>query len=374
MAFASRLAGALAGLVVFAAAITAAPAPARSDGPFARLIDDAYLERDPERVGALIAAIGRERVVGYSLANISFLAEYFVAHPDRVEGWIAPVPRFDPAPRETIALALWLAGRSDLIPKIWTDRLTHAFGDERPRLATDPAGSPGELDMQWAAFFARGNPAYVRRIVDALVVDRLPRGAPVHDRMVRDGAEWSLRNAAREHEAVARILRAEAAARPDPVRTILESMLAQARAARRPFPTTDGEFAARLRLTEQAAPGSVADPPDAPEPTAIGRDRTVVVTALFTGQELSETLESRVTWDVRITDPQGRPWAEGERKPLEGLIARTTTRFRTFRAKDVRTIRFADRDPPGLYRITAELRDEIGGRKVTLDATIAHVE
>lgn len=379
MAFASRIVAALAGLVTLAVtlAVAIAAAPARSDGLFAHLIDDAYLARDPEGAGALIATVGEARVVGLLPTVGAFLAEYFRAEPDRVEAWIAPVPRFDPAPRETIALALWLAGRTELIPRIWSGPSLMDFADRPPRLATEPAGSPGELDMQWAAFFARGNPDYVRRIVDALAVDRSPRGAPAHARMVRDGAEWSLRNAVLEHEAVARILRAEAAIRPDPERSILERILAEARAAHRPFPTADGDFSARLLLSDEAPAGTAADPPgatDAPEATTSGRNRIRVVTVQFTGQELSETLESRVTWDLRVTDPRGRPWADADRRTLDGLIGRTTARFRAYPAKEVRALRFTDRDEPGLYRLTAEVRDEIGGRRVTLEATVAHVE
>ena len=75
-----------------------------------------------------------------------------------------------------------------------------------------------------------------------------------------------------------------------------------------------------------------------------------------------------------VTDPSGKRWSGPELTNLEAIKGRVPTRWNVYDARGFPTLWFEASDPLGVYRIRAEIRDEIAGRKVVIDTTLEHVE
>lgn len=378
--FLLRLLVALALLVgLVPAAVTADPRP--TGEALSTWMNYAYVTRDEKPVADLVQWLGEEKVFQARPALVApataFLSEFFRAHPDRVEGWVAPVAAYDDMTRATIAWALWIAGRTDLARRVSPRSDVRLDGDP-PRLATTRPTSPIEIDMQWGAFYASGSAVHVRNIVDALDPARPLTGDRRADDTAVAAAAWSLAANSTSHEIVARVIDEEIATRPPAVKAVLEKIRAEAKARRHPFPDADGDFSAMLVIGDQSQAAEFDKPRgEVPKLTLVTRakkNQKVFVKAVFSGQALNDTQECRVVWDVTITDPKGKAWSGPDLKNLEALKSRVANRFDIFDARGFPTLWFEDTDPLGTYTIVAEIRDEIGGKKLTLTRTIDYVE
>lgn len=341
----------------------------------------AYTTRDPRPVGDLVQWFVEEKVLTTRPEMVApatgFLSVFFRAHPDRVEGWIAPARAGDDMTRATLAWALWIAGRTDLARGLSLKSDVRLDG-EPPDLATTRPTSPLEIDMQWGAFFADGDPTHVHNVIEALDPSERRGADRKADEAALRAAAWSLAANVAAHETVARAVEREIALRPPERRAILEKIVAEAKAHRRGFPDADGEFSAMLIIGDQSQAAEFAKPHgQAPKLSLIGRaktDQKVFVKAVFTGPAVDGRQECRVVWDVTITDPTGKPWSGADLKNLEALKGRIANRFDVFDARGFPTLWFEASDAPGVYTIVAEIRDEIGGKKLTLTRTIEYVK
>ena len=377
----SRLALIAALLVGTMSPLCADPARPRSGEALSEWMNYAYFWKDPEPIADLLAWMAEEKVMekkpSFTAAAAAFFSEKFKADPDRVAGWIAPAKTWDETLRTTVAYGLWIAERPDLAATV-APRPMPDFAARPPKLAEVRPTNPVEVDVQWAAFTAGGNPVHIRNIVDVLDDNRVLTGKRSTDQLVRAAATWSLTSNAAGHERVVRILRAEAEARPAEIRAKIDKILADARAGDRPFPTTDGEFSAMLVVADAGSLVEFDKPSSGGvnlrRVDKVGRDHKVFVKAVFAGQQLGDDLESDVTWDVTITDPAGKPWSGADLKNLEGMKGRTPLRFRVFDSRGFPTLWFTEEDVPGVYRIAAEIRDRIGNRRIELTETIEYVK
>ncbi len=361
---------------------TAVAAEPRPSGEALSLwMNYAYVTHDEKPVADLVEWLGDEKVFQSRPALVApataFLSEFFRAHPDRVEGWIAPVAGYDDMTRATFAWALWIAGRSDLARRVSPQSDVRLEG-EPPRLTATHPTSPLEIDMQWGAFYASGAPVHVRNIIDALDPARPLTGNRRADDTALAAAAWTLAANSTSHEIVARVIEEEIATRPPEVKAVLEKIRAEAKARRRPFPDADGDFSAMLVIGDQSQTAEFDKPRgEAPRLTLVTRakkNQKVFVKAVFSGQAVNDAQECRVVWDVAITDPNGKAWSGPDLKNLEALKSRVANRFDVFDARGFPTLWFEDGDVHGPYKIVAEIRDEIGGRKLTLTRIVEYVE
>lgn len=359
-----------------AAPLAAQPKP--TGEALAHWMAHAYVTKDARPVGDLVQWFVDEKVLTTRPTMVApataFLSEFFRAHPDRVEAWIAPAREADDMTRATVAWALWIAGRTDLARGL-SPKSDVRLDGEPPNLAATRPTSPLEIDMQWGAFFANGDPSHVHNVIEAL--DPLGGDRKADEATIR-AAAWSLAGNVAAHEVVARAVEREIALRPPEKRALLEKVLAEAKAHRRPFPDADGEFSAMLIIGDQSQAAEFAKPHgQAPKLSLVGRakkDQKVFVKALFTGPAVNERQDCRVVWDVTITDPTGKPWSGPDLKNLEALKGRIANRFDVFDARGFPTLWFEESDPLGVYTIVAEIRDEIGGKKLKLTRTIEYVK
>lgn len=317
-----------------------------------------------------------KRRLGSVETTAEFLAPIFAAHPDRVRDWVKP-DRIDADTRAAVSRALWLAGRADLATVIFGAAPKET--GTPPDLRTTRPTTPDEIDRQWARFMATGDTIHVHNIVDMLDETIPLSDDRTAEKQARAAAAWSLGQNAVRHEKVLRALAAEASTRSGPVARRLAEIAQAIGRSLQPLPLRDGEFSALVVVAEPAALAEALQagttgggPVRVPRAVRVGRDRQVVVKALFMGQKLAEDLSSDVTWDLAVTDPAGKPWTGPDLVGLEGFKGRTPTRFRLFDSRGFATIWFDAKDIPGVYRIEATVRDRIGGRSISFSETIEY--
>jgi len=145
-------------LLLFKIARGNAPDPVVGAQPLGRLMPAAelnifatfyYRHPRPELVAGAIEAFGPSGFAqDRSQVFVGFFAEVFAANPDRRAEWRKLIDRQDPPGRGWLHSALYMNPARAIL----------ASTDHSVRLN----------DLCWGAFFASGNPAYLRRLVDQL--------------------------------------------------------------------------------------------------------------------------------------------------------------------------------------------------------------
>lgn len=380
----SRLCG-----LILGAALALAPAVAATGGdthptpgpaaPVAEWMAWYYVTPQPERIPDFLVWLSNDRVLAERPASVAsvaaFLAPIFAAEPDKIRERIH-ADKLDDKTRDMTIRALWLAGRADTAREIFGTLPDYAASTP-PAVTARPPASPADVEALWSTFMATGDPAAVRRLVDALDESVALTDDRTVEKATRTTAANSFATTAIQHELVLRVLVEEARRRPPQAAKVIMAILAGARASAGSFPKAAGDFSAHVAVSDLAdLTAAAAKGPDVVPFTSTARartDRKVVVKAFFMGQQLDDRLTSDVTWDVVITDPRGRPWSGPDLIGLEGLKGRTPMRHRVFDARGFATLWFTKADPKGIYRIRAVVRDNVGKHEIVFDETLEHV-
>lgn len=132
-----------------AAAVTRDDNRSMTTGELDRFATYYYLDPQPDRIPAAINALGPSGFLEHrATAYLGFFAGVFAANPDRIAEWKRVILRqYDPA-RSQLLKALKLSGSPDSLKKY------------EETLAAN--------DQYWGAFFATGDPAYVREVIGQL--------------------------------------------------------------------------------------------------------------------------------------------------------------------------------------------------------------
>ncbi len=380
----SRLCGFLLGAALALAPAAAATGgdvhpPAAPTAPVAEWMAWYYVTPQPERIPDFLVWLSAENVFADRPASIAsvaaFLAPIFAAEPDKIRERIR-ADKLDDKTREMTIRALWLAGRTDTAREIFGTLPDYAASTP-PAVAARPPATPADVDALWSTFMATGDPAVVRRLVDALDEAVALSDDRTAERATREAAATSFAATAIQHEVVLRVLVEEARRRPPQAAKVIMAILAGARSSAGSFPRSAGDFSAHVAVSDVAALAAAAKGPGEVLPftstTRAKTDRKIVVKAFFMGQQLDDKLTSDVTWDVVITDPRGRPWSGPDLIGLEGLKGRVPMRHRVFDARGFATLWFTKADPKGIYRIRAVVRDNVGKHEIVFDETLEHV-
>ncbi|MFI5114512.1 MAG: hypothetical protein ACHP7J_05145 [Terriglobales bacterium] len=171
----------------------------------------------------------------------AFLAQVFVANPDRLNGWATDIASDPEDEKSTMSRALWMAndescrqtltaiarGGSSAFQKEAKELLTK----HPPDLLKDEINSPQFLDALWGSFFATGDERYVQRLISALPM--LATKDDVTKMLIGGAAQWSLTSNAVQHPKVMEICEAELNRLPDDRKPALRKIIESARDKRK---------------------------------------------------------------------------------------------------------------------------------------------
>jgi hypothetical protein len=183
----------------------------------------------------------------------------------------------------------------------------------------------------------------------------------------------------RQHELIMRLLQQRASDATGDYQQVLNSMLATRAAEVKLAPDHDGEFSGeiatvRLPVSAAATPATqtlaVADT----DPRTAKRGDTIGVTLLFSGMQLTQDLSADVSYDIKVTGPDGSVDSSSVQTDAVALREKVPTRFNVLESRSTLSIHFESNDKTGPYRIDATLRDNVGGRKVSTSRSVELVD
>lgn len=349
--------------------------PTPADIRLAETIVFYYVRKDPTTLFPVFAALRepggltRTHLSRASLAG--FLSMVFLQNRSRLEGWIGPGANYPPDMKSVLIFALWQSGNTDLIYPLFHE-LPNFTTDKPGNLYTLTPRSDVEMDLKWGAFFATGSPGFVAAMVDALDAGRPLTGSRELDAAIRSTSLAGLTLNMRQHEVLERYIRQRSLEAGGAYKQVLNALLASREAAYKPAPDHDGDFAgaiATLMLPEKdAADGIAMAGPDGPRTAR--RGDTIGVTVLFSGMQLADDLSADVSYDIKVTAPDGRVDPNSSQSGVAALKDRIPGRFNVLDSRSTLSIHFEPDDKPGPYRIDVLLKDNIGGKKVALSRSI----
>jgi hypothetical protein len=227
--------------------------------------------------------------------------------------------------------------------------------------------------MMWATFFATGNVEYPRRLIDLLDESAPITGDKVMDAVLRQTVAWSLSSNMRQHELILRMVKSESALRAGPVQQKLNEMLATLQSETKPLPSCNGDFCAMLVLIPEDNLKQFDKPSDQgvflTQMSKAKPGDHIAIKLVFAGMELGSDLSADVSYDVKITAPDGTLYTT-EQLGLEALKKKVPLRFSMFDNGVLPIVRFEPKDARGAYTVSAEISDNIGHRKIALSQRV----
>jgi hypothetical protein len=358
------------------------PRPSTLDLKLAETIVYYYVKKDPSTLFAVFSALrepGVLRRTGLSRASLAgFLSMVFIQNRSRLEGWIGDGSSYPPDAKSVLVFALWQSGNADLVYPLFREQPN--FANDKPgNLYTLTPRSAVEMDLKWGAFFATGNPGFVAAMADALDVGKPLTGSRELDTAIRSTSVEGLTLNMPQHEVLERYIRQRDAEASGPYKRTLDAILASRKAALKPAPDHDGDFSgaiATLKLPDNVpANTAVIDKADAANgPQTARRGDTIGVTVLFSGMQLADDLSADVSYDIKVTGPDGTVDPRSAQSSVAALKEKVPARFNVIDSRSTLSIHFEPDDKLGSYRIDVLLRDNIGEKKLALSRSIELVD
>ena len=352
--------------------------PSAADIKLAETIVFFYVRNDLAAVPDVFAALRNSEAIsrtGLSRATLAgFFSMLFVQNRARVEGWIGSGADYPADSKSVLIFALWQSGNTGLIASLFHEE--PGFLRDRPgNLYTLAPSRPVEMDLKWGAFFATGNPGFLAALVDAIDPRKPLTGSNELDKSIRINAAQGLAYNVRQHEVLERYLVQRAGEASGPYKQALDTLLATRSVAYKPAPDRDGDFSGTIAMLK--LPDTPATDGNASEAIALSgampqarRGDTIGVTVLFSGMGLHKDLSADVSYDIKVTGPDGSVDPRSTQQGVTALKDKVGGRFNLVDSRSTLSIHFEPGDKPGPYRIEVLLKDNVGGRKVMLSRSI----
>ena len=339
-----------------------------------------YLNKDTAKMGEYIkslednATITKHKATGAPIA--AFLSVVFANNAEKINTWMKSV-RFTGETKDTLEEALWISGNGGKIYELFGDRKEYAA--ERPvNLEQIEVTNPIYIDMMWGAFSASGQAEYVTKVIDALNEKKKLSSDAEQDKTTRETARWSLKSNITQHELVERTVVAEMAKRPEPVKSVLKSILNEARKERKTFDKHNGDFSAMLAVIAENVTANLTkytnEEIKANSLDKVKRGDKIAINVLFSGMQLDNELNADVSYDLKVVAPDGSIYDQLAFGNMKIMKEKTARRFGTFYNHDVVVIKFEGKDKDGVYKINATTKDNIGKKSVPLSAKIELIQ
>ena len=362
-------------MLAVCACLIPCPARAELDKKWQEWSTYYYFHQSADSVPAFLHALDESGALnltedpGAAPPIAGLLSQIFATHKDTVPLWLENAYSDDL--KAVIASALIFADLEDLIPveqiEVASERMI-ALTDLEPT-------HPSDQDALWGAFLGSGNPLFVHKIISMLDESKSLSGDLRYDKATRAAAIWSLTSNMYQHALVEQIVRKAYEGANAPIKETLQTIITafEERAQQNQPPLVqDGAFKAklevvshnliqelqkpsheglRLKTIEVMHPGETATP-------HIG----------FTGIAVNEDLQTDVSYDLRIYDPNGEMYARNT--DLIAHKGRIANRFIVFTAIEFPMLEFHAQDPLGPYKLEVELTDHIAGKTLQLSDTV----
>lgn len=355
-------------------------ASAAQDAQYANWMAFYYLNKDTSRVVDYLAWLQYSSLLEHyatlSPSVSGFLSVVFSENPSEVKGWVESVS-FTGKTRQIVQHALWLSGNAKLIKTVFKDQPEYTKTPPTGLLLTEPK-IPTDLDMYWAAFSASGDVAYIRKVIDTLKEFEKPTLDRKEGLDLRAAAAWSLGSNMAQHELAVREVAEEIKTRPDSIKIVLNDVMEKFHRTITPFAKQDGDFSAALMITDVEGLASYRKQQSkggyVPSIASVQRGKTVVVKIMFTGMALTNDLRADVKFDLKVLTPDGTVYGEAHQEGLPALEGKVPSRFRIYSTSSSLTLEFEPQDKAGVYKIQAEIRDNVGQKRVALEKELTLTE
>lgn len=354
------------------------PPAVQVDVKLAETIVYYYVNKDPSTLSVVFDALRDSDAItrtGLSRASLAgFLSMVFVQNRSRLEGWIGSGANYPPDSKSALVFALWQSGNADLISALFHEQ-PNFISDKPGNLYTLTPRSAVEMDLKWGAFFATGNPGFVGAMADSLDVSRPLTGSRELDIAIRQTSAAGLALNLRQHEILERYIRQRESDAAGPYKKALDALLTASAAKTQRAPYYDGDFSgliATLKLPDNASANTavIGAAEVANSPQTARRGETIGVTVLFSGMQLTNDLSADVSYDIKVTGPDGTVDPRSTQNSVTALKERVPTRFNVLDSRSTLSIHFEPNDKAGSYRIDVLLKDNVGGKKVALTRSI----
>lgn len=295
-------------------------------------------------------------------AVAGFMSVLLTENKNRTLEWLMPgLAPHNPETVDMLQHALWLAGRADEpdLAKLFSrkpDYLKKPAG----KLAERKVGDEADIKMLWGAYLASGDVAYAAPVLDACAGGN-------------EKACASLKTFALGHYRVLNAVKDRIDAEKDETK---RAHLETARAPRNmKLSHMDGDFGAHLviadyevalhlKMTDEGAILKL------PVKTKAKPGERAIFLLVFTGMSLDENLAADVSFDLKVVDPKGNTVVGTEMKNQRIVPDKFRTNYGVHHHGSFMGIYFKKRDIPGVYTVTAEVRDNRTGKKIPLSGKI----
>lgn len=327
-------------------------------------MENYYLEPQPAKIGGFLHAADKTGLLdkhpSVKAPFAGFMGALIANNPDRMTEWLGP--QYGEKTTEMLQYAAWLAGRSRQpgLERLYAKKPDY-FSKDPGSLAERAARNEDDAAVLWGAFLASGNPAYANPAIEACA--RQGEGAFC----------TPLRYFAAQHTLVLRRLKDAMSAEKDEARA---SNLSKGLPPPNPrLENMDGDFGAQLIVTDFDAVARVLGKPDAsiltlPHKSWATMGERAVFLLAFTGMTLAEDLSAGLEFDLRVTGPDGKTVPRTEILNKKVVPSKFRTGFGVHYHAGVSGLYFGKGEQPGFYIITAELRDTLSGKKISLTEKI----
>lgn len=175
-----------------------------------------YRMRDAEKVSCVIHLLNSHDITADKLLGpvSGFYSEVFRENTERLDGWIKGIDQLSEDIKHLFLIALWMSGTTQA--KQYLQNMVDQSDDdskaglqefvdyEPPDLRMKVPESHVEADMLWGAFFATGDPVFVRNLIEAATYYNNRENYKIFVSAAL--AKWSLASNAQHHELVLQVL------------------------------------------------------------------------------------------------------------------------------------------------------------------------
>lgn len=332
-----------------------------------------YVNKDPAKISEYLKWLQTSQILekndGAWPPIAGFLSVVFADNQDQVKSWVQNAHLTGRRTKATLAYALWWSNNSTVIGDIFG-----TVPDVLKKLPVDiktmPLKIPSDFSTMWGAFSASGDVTYVKRLIDVLEGQALT-GNHKTDAALRGVVEWALGSNMWQHELVRRLVYQQEMARTGAVKSSLDTMIKNYEKRVTSFTNKDGDFSAMLAITGEEALSQFEKPTDQgielKDLAKVKPDQKFLINVMFMGMALADDLNADVTFDLKITAPDGTLFfKDANMKDIEALKRKVPMRYKIFDNKNYVKIAFGANDKPGKYSIAATVKDNVGRKKVEL--------